>query len=755
MVLIKSRNQYSLATAAIQDKLDPSRKTLAVQDFRHFAQARQESVADFILRLEQTFRRAYGYEKVGEETHQALLHAQLQEGLQFTIMEAPAVSGSQSYPELCLAAKNEERRQTELLKRQQYARNSLQLTNSNSFRGRVSNHEYANPKVSARPTNQRKCYVCGSPNHLANRCDAKKQESQGPKKQDGNSLNRPNQIGSSRPKKASMVVAEQDTPVESSSATTDSSTTWDEGQTPNPIDLLYSSESDDGGVLTVRLSDHGSKAQSVRLLVQDVPAIGIVDTAADITIMGGKLFQKVASAAKLKKKNFKPSGITPRTYDQKPFTLDGRMELDMEFNDKRMKTTVYIKMNVHDQLLLSEGVCRQLGIVQYHPDVRVWHVSSVAESHKPAISEVQVVRSVRVLPQQCRVVSVKLVGTRTGQDMPTQLLLEPASLDNVLQVEPALLSYSANGTYDITVDNCTGFTHILEKGVILGTAVRIAEIVPPSGSERLEYPRINQVTMTSEKISWRRTELCHLVDYSESGLLPSERDDLKLVLSEHHQVFSLEEGERGETDLMQFEINTEDVVPKKQPTRRIPHAAQQEVAQLLKEMQDSNVIKPSTSAWASPIVLVKKKDGTLRFCVDYRALNKVTVADAFPLPIIDDLLDQLGKSRYFSTLDLKSGYWQIQVHPSSQAKTAFTTHKGLFEFRVMPFGLMNAPTAFQRLMQQILSTLHQDGSPNFVAVYLDDILIFSETFADHKNHIQQVLQKLEEVNNRNAILGVK
>jgi len=106
---------------------------------------------------------------------------------------------------------------------------------------------------------------------------------------------------------------------------------------------------------------------------------GIIDTAVDITIMGGKLFQKVAGAAKLKKKHFKPPGLTPRTYDQTPFTLDGHMELDVEFNDKKMKTTVYIKMNSHDQLLLSEGVCRQLGIVQYHPDVRVWHASRVAE----------------------------------------------------------------------------------------------------------------------------------------------------------------------------------------------------------------------------------------------------------------------------------------------------------------------------------------------------------------------------------------
>ena len=142
---------------------------------------------------------------------------------------------------------------------------------------------------------------------------------------------------------------------------------------------------------------------------------------------------------------------------------------------------------------------------------------------------------------------------------------------------------------------------------------------------------------------------------------------------------------------------------------------------------------------------MRKKDGTLRFCIDYHKLNKVTKANTFPLPKIDDLLDQLGKSKYFSTLDLKSGYWQIKVHPSSQEKTAFTTHQGLFEFRVMPFGLMNASAAFQRLMQQVLMGLNTESAADFVAVYLDDILIFSETFQDHMKHLKTVLQRLNQV----------
>ena len=128
-------------------------------------------------------------------------------------------------------------------------------------------------------------------------------------------------------------------------------------------------------------------------------------------------------------------------------------------------------------------------------------------------------------------------------------------------------------------------------------------------------------------------------------------------------------------------------------------------------MQRDGVIQPSRSPWSSPVVLVKKRDGTHRFCIDYRALNSVTKPDSFPLPRIEDLLDQLGESTYFSTIDLASGFWQIRMHPDSQQKTAFSTQQGLFEFRVMPFGLTNAPAVFQRLMQQVVAPLNPSSGP--------------------------------------------
>ena len=212
------------------------------------------------------------------------------------------------------------------------------------------------------------------------------------------------------------------------------------------------------------------------------------------------------------------------------------------------------------------------------------------------------------------------------------------------------------------------------------------------------------------------------------------QEQLGALLEEYNEVFSLGKEDRGETDLIELHIDTGDAVPRKYPVRRVPFAVRNEIAHNLQEMQNANVIQPSNSPWASPVVLVRKKDGTLRFCVDYRGLNSVTRLDQFPLPRIDDLLDQLGKSHYFTTLDLVSGYWQIRVDKPSREKTAFITHRGLFEFCVMPFGLTNAPAVFQRLMQKVLSDLKTDDGKDFAAVYIDDVLIFSRTLEEHLQH---------------------
>ena len=146
--------------------------------------------------------------------------------------------------------------------------------------------------------------------------------------------------------------------------------------------------------------------------------------------------------------------------------------------------------------------------------------------------------------------------------------------------------------------------------------------------------------------------------------------------------------------------------------------------------------------WSSPVVLFRKKDGTLRFCVDYWALNAVTKPNVFPIPHIDDLLNQVGQCTIVSTLDLAAGYWQIKVHSDSQEETAFTTHQVLYELLAMHFGLRNAPATFQQTMQEVLRGLNPKNELDFISVYIDNVLIFSRNLEDHIKYIQQVVQRI-------------
>ena len=191
-------------------------------------------------------------------------------------------------------------------------------------------------------------------------------------------------------------------------------------------------------------------------------------------------------------------------------------------------------------------------------------------------------------------------------------------------------------------------------------------------------------------------------------------------------------------------INTGENRPINVPPYRVSPKEREQIRNLVNQMLRDGVAKRSNSPWASPVVLVSKKDGSIRFCVDYRKVNAITVRDAYPLPRIEDCLNALGGNAYFSTLDLISGYWQIRMAEEDKCKTAFITNDGLFEFEVMPFGLTNAPATFQRYMDMVLAGLKWQC----LLVYLDDICIFSSTFENHLQDLQRTFDRLSDNNIR-------
>lgn len=726
------KGTYASAVEALRARLDPGNKTLAAQDFRHAIQGQGERVADYLRRLERTFRVAYGRDGLATPTRDALLHSQLHEGLRFEIMRSPAVSGAQSYKQLCTAAKNEERRLAELQKRQQYSRTEVPTPQDRPSR-RATDRQRPDPlsSTATHPQGAKKCYTCGKPGHLARDCRSKKTESTG----------RP----LSTPKVTSTKQVQTRAPGAPSTP---------QGRV-NPLDFLESS-SEDEVVRQVRVHDKGSASHCVKVQLQGVPVYGIIDSGADISIIGGDLFRKVASVAHLKKRDFKKADKVPKTYDQKPFALDGRMDLDVTFEGKTMCTPIYVKMDAHDQLLLSEGVCRQLGVIAYHQKVERWRGGRKQARCLPEQPEsganvptvrVSLIQSVCLLPHQSAVVDVAVGPPGVRQE---PLLLVPDAETGGLQVEDALLLPTKEGSALVVVSNPTGCSCFVERGTELGEATGITLISTEDEPDpRLvndtepiaDHPDVRRVK--TSVASWRGRQLKELVGEPEL-LSPEQTQDLHQFLGDHHQVFCLEEHERGETSMLAMNIDTGDARPKKLPMRRMPFAVRREVAKQLHSMQQAGVIQPSSSPWASPVVMVRKRDGTHRFCVDYRELNAVTKPDTFPLPRIDDLLDQLSASRYFSTLDLASGYWQIRMDPGSVEKTAFVTPQGLYEFRVMPFGLTNAPGVFQRLMERVLARLNPVDGPDFVVVYIDDVLVFSRTLEEHLEHLRLVIQRIQE-----------
>lgn len=277
-------------------------------------------------------------------------------------------------------------------------------------------------------------------------------------------------------------------------------------------------------------------------------------------------------------------------------------------------------------------------------------------------------------------------------------------------------------------------------GDFLGSIKPLASLLSEMFGQQ-ERPTTSDLFCCKIKNTSVDVEVDSLLDSSHENLSISQKEVFSAFLSNFRDVF-LKEVVAGNCDVVQHTIELTNQQPIKQTPRRIPWHLRTEVDTIIEEMKEQGVIEESQSPWVSPAVLVKKKDGTIRFCVDYRRLNDVTKKNSYPLPRIDDILDQLAGNVWFTTLDLKSGYWQVRLSSAAKEKAAFSIGRGLWQFTVMPFGLCNAPATFERLMEKVLHGLIS----KICFVYLDDVIIYGKDFDEMMENLEQVFLRIRTAN---------
>lgn len=327
-----------------------------------------------------------------------------------------------------------------------------------------------------------------------------------------------------------------------------------------------------------------------------------------------------------------------------------------------------------------------------------------------------------------------------------EFLLEPlgpdeGTLPEGLLISPALL-HAEYGTLYAPITNVSSLDVWLPPRRVVGT-VQVASVAVEA-SASLAFSVSQMASEHVASIATQQVPTENIVEGLEfpsfDGLTEEQAIQAKSLLLRYSSLFSKDEGDLGCTDLITHEIPLQDEVPVRQPYRRLPPSQYDLVKKHIKQLLDSQIVRESSSPYSSPIVVVTKKDGSIRLCVDYRQLNAKTRKDAYPLPRIEESLDALSGARWFSTLDLASGYNQVPVAEKDKFKTAFCTPFGLFEFNRMPFGLCNSPGTFQRLMERMFG----DQRYHSVLLYLDDVIVFSSSVSQHLERLEEVFSRLQQ-----------
>ncbi|KAH9084215.1 hypothetical protein Ae201684P_020467 [Aphanomyces euteiches] len=398
-------------------------------------------------------------------------------------------------------------------------------------------------------------------------------------------------------------------------------------------------------------------------------------------------------------------------------------------------------INLNDNTLSIDGCDELISLTRLDPASSMNHLGA----------NVTVVAQTIIQPR-----SFQWVSCHTHKSLPisTSVLVEPhRSQSALLHVASALYRTTSSRTVMVEVANPSDSPIYLDQHTSLGTWMSVPDesstsTTPPDDAKQdapTDEPGRVLTQMGGPGVvcpvqSQANTTKEIPIDWTDSSLSKDQRELFRKTLMKFADIFVDSSKAPGRTHLVEFSIDTGDSPPIRSVPYRTSKAEGDIMEAELNQYLDLGLIRPSKSPWSSPVLMIRKPDGSIRFCIDYRKLNSVTVKDSYPMPRIDDLLDVLGRAKLFSTMDIASGYWNVPMAKDSIEKTAFTCKYGLYEWLVMPFGLCNAVPCFERLMENILI----DYKWRTCLVYLDDCIVYSEDFGSHLVRLSQVLTKFRE-----------
>ena len=329
-----------------------------------------------------------------------------------------------------------------------------------------------------------------------------------------------------------------------------------------------------------------------------------------------------------------------------------------------------------------------------------------------------------VIPPRSRMQIVGSIVNKTIMDG-TEGYFEP-NYNVISNSSGIILAHSLNkvdnGMIIVEVMNIYDTDINIDKNSLLGSFVR-------------NFGDVNSAVVTSAEDFVR---VADLFDLSSCDLTENEKEAVREMLNRYRTVVSIDDNDLGCTSTIKHNIDVQGAAPIKQRYRRFHGELRREVEEELERLKEADIIEPSFSAWSSPIVPIRKRNGSLRVCVDYRALNARTKLDSFPLPNIEDILNNLGESVFFSTLDMSKGYYQIPMDYGSKEYTAFSSGTSLYQFKVLPFGVANGVATYQRLMSLVLAGI----SWEVCIAYIDDLIVLGKSFENHLQNLQSILDRL-------------